>query len=130
MKMSNIAVSLAIAVGLYTIIFIVLTIFMVKNCGLMHVPITIQCWIYSPLEISGIIGGVVFGWKRKITPSIFGFIVPVIGLSLVWVFGYLDYFIGSNYWYGIKQLVISSVLPALLSSMLISLLSNRLKGFE
>jgi len=114
---------LVISTTMYIVFFIFGTILIPITCpDTFHETTSLSCdFLFFTPEISGIISGVIFGWRNKIILSVLSIIVPIIGLSIVLALGYLDLWYGSDIIWAIWFGVTHTILPAVLASVFVSI---------
>ena len=119
---------IVISVAIYIFLFILGTILVPITCPhTFHVARTIPCEIsFLAPEIAGIVSGAYFGWKNKLILSMLSVIVPIIGLIIIFVLGYLEIWYGSDISWALWFGVIHTILPTVLASVLVSRVSNAL----
>ena len=119
---------LVISIVIYITFFIFGTILVPITCPhSFHVAPSLFCKLSNLTpEIAGIMCGAFFGWRNKIILSMLSIIVPIIGLSIILVLGYLELWYGSDISWAIWFGIIHTILPTVLTSVFVAGVSNAL----
>ncbi|MEM7400321.1 MAG: hypothetical protein AAF304_00060 [Pseudomonadota bacterium] len=118
-------VKLLIAIFVFLIIYVIGWKIYINLCGWLHSSPIYCYFIPDPAEAGSIVGGAIFGWKQKLSVSMYGFIVPIVGLSFTLLLDLTSTIYGDVIWPNLIPIYLSSIVFGFLSSVAFSALSNK-----